>query len=296
MGDTYVNTCTKSSQVCGLVVTAAVVAFKAFRCSSSHLCNCLRGIKQLLSYDNMQTPFVSFAGTELAELLAIREQYKKILESSFGSSNTFQSGRFDLGRKLKISSPPQNLPNIVSDHADDASLGNNLHINSFLCSIVYDSQMWAKTFYWLKQILLSNSEFIQATTKPDLSITKLIEMWTNYSFITLSCITFGIALVALRLFPYSTVPGIVRHRQLFVFSCSGEPKLQCNVIRIRGLVSNAGTVQQSFVAKFRSQLCQHEKLVPIFICHADCTVHMMLQEIIILFLCNQSYRHPIFFR
>ena len=139
MGDTYVSTCTKSSQVCGLVVTAAVVAFKAFRCSSSHLCNCLTGIKQLLSYDNMQTPFVSFAGTELAELLAIREQYKKILESSFGSSNTFQSGRFDLGRKLKISSPPQNLPNIVSDHADDASLGNNLHINSFLCSIVYDS-------------------------------------------------------------------------------------------------------------------------------------------------------------
>ena len=87
----------------------------------------------------MQTPFVSFAGTELAELLAIREQYKRILESSFGSSNTFQSGRFDLGRKLKISSPPQNLPNIVSDHSDDASLGNNLHIYSFLCSIVYDS-------------------------------------------------------------------------------------------------------------------------------------------------------------
>lgn len=65
-----------------------------------------------------------FAGTELTELIAIREQYKKILESTFGG-DTFESGRFDLGRKLKLNSPPQNLPNIVSDHDDSGSLGKS---------------------------------------------------------------------------------------------------------------------------------------------------------------------------
>ena len=112
-------------------------------------------------------------------------------------------------------------------------------------------QMWAKNILMAETDVAIELRIYTSNHQTRFEYHKIDRNVNILFFYFLSCITFGIALVALRLLPYSTVPGIVRRRQFFVFHCSGEPKLQCNVIRIRGLVSNAGSVQQSFVAEFR---------------------------------------------